>query len=135
MVVRNPNLRWPVTKNLARRLRGERVRDIRRRGKYLLFDFPRGHLLVHLGMSGRLTVVPAQTAPRKHDHVDIVLDDGKAMRLNDPRRFGAVLWLDSPARGMRCCAAWDSSRSIRHSAAPRSTNARGAGASRSSNSS
>jgi formamidopyrimidine-DNA glycosylase len=97
VVVRNPNLRWPVTKNLARRLRGERVRDIRRRGKYLLFDFPRGHLLVHLGMSGRLTVVPAQTAPRKHDHVDIVLDDGKAMRLNDPRRFGAVLWLDSPA--------------------------------------
>jgi len=75
VVVRNPNLRWPVTKNLARRLRGERVRDIRRRGKYLLFDFPRGHLLVHLGMSGRLTVVPGETAPRKHDHVDIVLED------------------------------------------------------------
>src|SRR5258706_2842970 len=97
VVVRNPNLRWPVPKDLPRRLRGERVSDIRRRGKYLLFDCPRGHLLVHVGMSGRLTVVPARTAPRKHDHVDIVLDDGKAMRLNDSRRFGAVLWLDSPA--------------------------------------
>ncbi|MBC8023199.1 MAG: bifunctional DNA-formamidopyrimidine glycosylase/DNA-(apurinic or apyrimidinic site) lyase [Burkholderiales bacterium] len=97
VVVRNPNLRWPVPKDLRRRLRGERIRDVRRRGKYLLFDFPRGHLLVHLGMSGRLTVVPAKTAPRKHDHVDLVLDDGKALRFNDARRFGTVLWLDTPA--------------------------------------
>jgi len=97
VVVRNPNLRWPVPKDLRRRLRGERVRDIRRRGKYLLFDFSRGHLLVHLGMSGRLTVVPADTAPRKHDHVDLVLDDGRALRFNDARRFGTVLWLDDPA--------------------------------------
>ena len=96
VVVRNPNLRWPVPKDLKRRLRGERVRDIRRRGKYLLFGFPRGHLLVHLGMSGRLTVVPASTAPRKHDHVDLVLDDGKALRFNDARRFGTVLWVDKP---------------------------------------
>lgn len=97
VVVRNPNLRWPVPRDLRRRLRGERVRDIRRRGKYLLFDLPRGHLLVHLGMSGRLTVVPAKTAPRKHDHVDLVLDDGNALRFNDARRFGTVLWLHSPA--------------------------------------
>jgi formamidopyrimidine-DNA glycosylase len=97
VVVRNPNLRWPVPRDLRRRLRGERVRDVRRRGKYLLFDLPRGHLLVHLGMSGRLTVVPARSAPRKHDHVDLVLDDGRALRYHDARRFGAVLWLDSPA--------------------------------------
>ena len=97
VVVRNPNLRWPVPGDLRRRLRGARVRDIRRRGKYLLFDLPRGHLLVHLGMSGRLTVVPATTAPRKHDHVDLVLDDGKALRFNDARRFGTVLWLQTPA--------------------------------------
>lgn len=96
MVVRNPNLRWPVPKDLKRRLRGERVRDIRRRGKYLLFGFTRGELLVHLGMSGRLTVVPASTAPRKHDHVDLVLDDGKALRFNDARRFGTMLWVDKP---------------------------------------
>ena len=97
MVVRNPNLRWPVPKDLRRRLRGERVRDVRRRAKYLIFDFPRGHLLVHLGMSGRLTVVPQGTAARKHDHVDLVLDDGRVLRFNDARRFGTMLWLDPPA--------------------------------------
>src|SRR5438105_22634 len=97
VVVRNPNLRWPVPNDLRRRLRGERVRDVRRRGKYLLFDFPRGHLLVHLGMSGRLTVVPEGTVPRKHDHVDLVLDDGRVLRFNDARRFGTVLWLETPA--------------------------------------
>jgi formamidopyrimidine-DNA glycosylase len=96
VVVRNPNLRWPVPRDLGRRLRGERVRDIRRRGKYLLFGFARGELLVHLGMSGRLTVVPASTAPRKHDHVDLVLDDGNALRFNDARRFGTVLWVERP---------------------------------------
>jgi len=101
VVVRNPNLRWPVPRDLRRRLRGERVRDIRRRGKYLLFDFPRGHLLVHLGMSGRLTVVAQETAARKHDHVDLVLDDGRALRFNDARRFGMMLWVDSPAEEHR----------------------------------
>ena len=98
MVVRNPSLRWPVPNDLRRRLRGERVRDVRRRGKYLLFDFPRGHLLVHLGMSGRLTVVPEGTVPRKHDHVDLVLDDGRVLRFNDPRRFGLMVLLLLSAR-------------------------------------
>ena len=97
MVVRNPNLRWPVPKDLKRRLKGERVRDIRRRAKYLLFDLSQGHLLVHLGMSGRLTVVAPDTPIRKHDHVDLVLDDGRVLRYNDARRFGAMLWLDKPA--------------------------------------
>src|SRR4030095_8740626 len=97
VVVRNATVRWPVPKDLRRRLRGEPVRDIRRRGKYLLFDFARGHLLVHLGMSGRLTLTPAKTAPRKHDHVDLVLDDGRMLRFTDPRRFGTMLWLESPA--------------------------------------
>src|ERR1043165_5921238 len=101
VVVRNANLRWPVPKDLRRRLRGERVRDVRRRGKYLLFDFSRGHLLVHLGMSGRLTVVAPGTAARKHDHVDLVLDDGRVLRFNDARRFGTMLWTDSPAEEHR----------------------------------
>src|SRR5688572_6750358 len=97
VVVRNPSLRWPVSPGLARRLRGERVADIRRRGKYLLFDFPRGHLLVHLGMSGKLTLVPEGTPPQAHDHVDVRLEGERARRLTDPRRFGAVLWLPDPA--------------------------------------
>jgi formamidopyrimidine-DNA glycosylase len=97
VVVRNPNLRWPVTRDLARRLRGEQVLDIRRRGKYLLFDCRNGHLLVHLGMSGRLTLVPDGSPPRKHDHIDVRLEGEKTLRLTDPRRFGAMLWLDEPA--------------------------------------
>jgi formamidopyrimidine-DNA glycosylase len=97
VVVRNPNLRWPVPRDLARRLEGEEVRAIRRRGKYLLFDCLAGHLLVHLGMSGKLSIVPAATPARKHDHIDLRLEDANAVRLTDPRRFGAMLWLATPA--------------------------------------
>jgi formamidopyrimidine-DNA glycosylase len=97
VVVRNPNLRWPVPGDLPRRLRGERVRDIRRRGKYLLFDTDKGHLLVHLGMSGRLTLVPEDEPAKKHDHIDVRLEGHQALRLTDPRRFGAMLWLEDPA--------------------------------------
>lgn len=100
VVVRNASLRWPVPRGLGRRLTGEPIRDIRRRGKYLLFDLPKGHLLVHLGMSGRLTLVPRDTPPRKHDHVDIDLDGPRTLRFTDPRRFGAVLWVDDPATHM-----------------------------------
>ena len=96
VVVRNRNLRWPVPRDLARRMRGERVLDIRRRGKYLLFDFPKGHLLVHLGMSGRLSRVAREEPPRLHDHVDLQLEGRDAVRLTDPRRFGAMLWVNGP---------------------------------------
>jgi formamidopyrimidine-DNA glycosylase len=98
VVVREPRLRWPVPRGLAARLRGAKVEGIRRRGKYLLFDFPTGHLLVHLGMSGSLTVVPPDRAVRTHDHVDLALDNGDIVRFNDPRRFGAVLWVRDPER-------------------------------------
>lgn len=96
-VVRNPNLRWPVPGDLSRRLRDEEVLDIRRRGKYLLFDCKRGHLLVHLGMSGRLSIVADDAPVRDHDHVDVCLEGHQSMRLTDPRRFGAVLWLRGAA--------------------------------------
>jgi formamidopyrimidine-DNA glycosylase len=95
--VRNANLRWPVPADLPLRLRGEKILDIRRRAKYLLFDFGKGHLLVHLGMSGRLTLVARGAPARKHDHVDIELEGPRTLRLTDPRRFGAMLWLDDPA--------------------------------------
>jgi formamidopyrimidine-DNA glycosylase len=97
VVVRNASLRWPVPDDIRNRVRGERIRDIRRRAKYLLFDVGKGHLLVHLGMSGRLTLVPRGTPPRKHDHVDVLLEGDRTLRLTDPRRFGAVLWLEAPA--------------------------------------
>ena len=99
VVVRNPNLRWPVPGDLRRRVRGEKVLAVRRRGKYLLFDFPKGHLLIHLGMSGRLSLVQDSAPARRHDHFDLLFGAHRALRLTDPRRFGAVLWLPDPAEG------------------------------------
>jgi formamidopyrimidine-DNA glycosylase len=92
VVVRDARLRWPVPDDLAARLEGRRVGGISRRGKYLLFDFGNGHLLVHLGMSGSLRALSRPESPRDHDHVDIEFDDRSLIRLTDPRRFGAVLW-------------------------------------------
>jgi len=88
--VREPRLRWPVS-DAVRSLAGRTVRAVRRRAKYLLLDCGDGELLVHLGMSGSLRVLPAGAAPEKHDHFDLVLGD-RMLRLRDPRRFGAVLW-------------------------------------------
>ncbi len=97
VVVRNRNLRWPVPLDLRRRLQGERVLAIRRRGKYLLFDCGQGHLLVHLGMSGRLTIVGDEAPVRIHDHVDLMFEGEQRLRLTDPRRFGTMLWVNGPA--------------------------------------
>lgn len=91
VIFRHAGLRWPFPADLAAHLPGQVVRDVGRRGKYLLLHFDHGSLIIHLGMSGHLRVLPADTAPRKHDHFDLVLG-GQCLRLHDPRRFGAVLW-------------------------------------------
>ncbi len=91
VTVRNPNLRQRVPRNIARLVVGQRVERLRRRGKYLLFECDAGCLIVHLGMSGSLRVIEPQSAPSKHDHLDLVFG-GSALRLRDPRRFGVVLW-------------------------------------------
>lgn len=100
VVVRHPRLRWPVPRGLERRLTGGRITDIHRRGKYLLLEIDAGGaagwLLMHLGMSGSLRVVDGATPPGPHDHFDLVFENGRALRLRDPRRFGAVLWTDDP---------------------------------------
>lgn len=98
ILVRNPSLRWPVPGAVQRAV-GRPVGECRRRAKYLLFGIEGsgGGLLVHLGMSGSLRVCPADAPPRKHDHVDIVLDDGNCIRFHDPRRFGVFDWFESPA--------------------------------------
>lgn len=93
VVVRQPRLRWPVTPSLAEDLPGEVITAVRRRAKYLLFDSPAGTVCIHLGMSGRLRVVPADSALETHDHVDLVLDNDWVVRFNDARRFGSVFWL------------------------------------------
>ncbi len=97
VLVRDPRLRWPVPGDLAARVKGARVQAIGRRGKYLLLDCGEGHLLVHLGMSGTFTLAAADATTRRHDHVELVLEGGERLRLNDPRRFGAVLWVRDPA--------------------------------------
>jgi formamidopyrimidine-DNA glycosylase len=95
VVVRNPDLRWPVPADLAKILPGQIIQTVRRRGKYLLVHCSDGTILLHLGMSGHLRVLSAATPPGKHDHVDILFTDGHCLRLNDPRRFAAVLWTDN----------------------------------------
>ena len=92
VIVRHRGLRWPVPHGLARTLRGLRLDAVERRAKYLLFRFQSGTLLLHLGMSGHLRVVPADTPTEKHDHLDIVFEGDRCLRFNDPRRFGSVHW-------------------------------------------
>ena len=92
VLLRRPDLRWPITPEVSERLPGQRIDAVRRRAKYLLLDTAAGSALLHLGMSGSLRVLPAKTPPTAHDHVDIGLDSGRVLRFNDPRRFGSLLW-------------------------------------------
>ena len=96
--VRDPRLRWPVPADLDRCLRGQTVHALDRRGKYLIFRCDAGCLICHLGMSGSLRLCPANTLPDKHDHIDLLLENGRLLRYRDPRRFGAMLWSEDPAR-------------------------------------
>lgn len=91
-VIRTPHLRWAIPKKLPDVLRGQTIRALHRRAKYLLIECDSGTLILHLGMSGSLRILPADTAPGIHEHFDLVLENGMLMRLRDPRRFGAVLW-------------------------------------------
>ena len=90
--VREARLRQPVSTRLAATLIGQRLQRVERRAKYLLFRFPAGTLVGHLGMSGSLRVVPRGTPPRKHDHVDLDFGRTRVLRYHDPRRFGLLLW-------------------------------------------
>jgi len=92
--VRDARLRWPVEPQFGERLAGQRLQAVDRRAKYLLLRFPRGTLLIHLGMSGSLRLVGPQTPLRPHDHYDILFDGGRVLRYHDPRRFGCALWID-----------------------------------------
>ena len=91
-LVRNRKLRWPIPAKLATELQQQIIHSVRRRGKYLLIDFERGTLIIHLGMSGSLRILPIDSAAEKHDHFELQLSSGQCLRLRDPRRFGCVLW-------------------------------------------
>ena len=90
--VREARLRWPVAPALARELPGQTIEAIERRGKYILLRAPRGTVILHLGMSGSVRLVPSATPAGKHEHVDIDFANGQCLRLTDPRRFGSLHW-------------------------------------------
>ncbi|MET0328813.1 MAG: bifunctional DNA-formamidopyrimidine glycosylase/DNA-(apurinic or apyrimidinic site) lyase [Luteimonas sp.] len=92
VLLRRPDLRWPIPAEVSDLLPGRRIEAIRRRAKYLLFDTDTGSALLHLGMSGSLRVLGPDVPVRAHDHVDMTLDSGQVLRFNDPRRFGCLLW-------------------------------------------
>lgn len=96
VVVRQRRLRWPIPARLDRELPGQVIRKVRRRAKYILIDTDAGTAMLHLGMSGHVTVLPEGTPAGVHDHVDINLSSGEALRLRDPRRFGSLLWTRNP---------------------------------------
>ena len=96
VLLRRPDLRWPIPPEVGEHLPGQRIDAVRRRAKYLLLDTAAGSALLHLGMSGSLRVLPAGTPVKPHDHVDIALAGrsgaGRVLRFADPRRFGCLLW-------------------------------------------
>jgi formamidopyrimidine-DNA glycosylase len=96
VVVRQPQLRWPVPEKLNETLSKLCIRSVSRRAKYLLLATDGGTVILHLGMSGSLRILPEGKMADKHDHIDFVFNNGTLLRYNDPRRFGAVLWTTFP---------------------------------------
>jgi len=92
VVVRQRQLRWPIPKTLSRIINNKTIISVERRGKYILLQFENGTLMIHLGMSGSLRMLPKDSLVEKHDHFDLVVSNNKCLRLRDPRRFGSVLW-------------------------------------------
>ena len=90
-VIRQRKLRWPIPPSIKQALNAP-IEYVNRRAKYLLLSTPVGTIIIHLGMSGSLRVVPSATPAEKHDHIDIQFNNQTCLRLRDPRRFGAVLW-------------------------------------------
>ena len=89
-IIRQAKLRWPVTRGLAKKISGALIEKVTRRGKYILIETTSGVLMMHLGMSGSLKIVPSKQLSEKHDHFDLVLAGGKALRFTDPRKFGSI---------------------------------------------
>lgn len=92
VTVRETRMRQPVPADLAALLTGQVLLDVERRAKYLLFRFVEGTLIVHLGMSGSLRIVPPATPFKKHDHIEIRFAGDRRLRFHDPRRFGLMIW-------------------------------------------
>jgi len=94
--IRNPNLRWRLNYSIQSNLNNQTIRSFSRRGKYILFNLDKGHLMIHLGMSGKINVVDINEPLKKHDHFLLYFKD-EVMRFNDPRRFGSIFYLENPS--------------------------------------
>jgi formamidopyrimidine-DNA glycosylase len=92
VIVRNRQLRWPVSNKLVTEARNTTINSVERRAKYLIIYTDSGSIIIHLGMSGSLRITHTDQAAEKHDHIDIILDNDKVLRFRDPRRFGSVFW-------------------------------------------
>ena len=92
VLLRRKDLRWPIPRAITTKLPGQRIDAVERRAKYLLLHTQAGSALLHLGMSGSLRLTDPALPSRTHDHYDLILDSGQALRFNDPRRFGCLLW-------------------------------------------
>jgi formamidopyrimidine-DNA glycosylase len=95
VIIRQPRLRWPIPSDLEEKLKGRKIKSVERRAKYLLINLTHGCLIMHLGMSGSLRILPRSTEPEKHDHFDLLFKNN-CLRFHDPRRFGAILWTEQP---------------------------------------
>lgn len=102
VTVRNYAMRWPIPAHITTTLPSLTLMRLERRAKYILAHFAdantAGIMMLHLGMSGRLILLDQSTPAQKHDHFDVTFADGRVMRLRDPRRFGAVLWIDGDVK-------------------------------------
>jgi formamidopyrimidine-DNA glycosylase len=99
MIIRDRRLRWPIAADFETAVRNQKVLSVDRRAKYILIRLESGTLILHLGMSGSLRLVNSGTPPKAHDHWDLVMDSGLALRFHDPRRFGSLHFTqDDPAK-------------------------------------
>lgn len=96
IVVREKRLRWPIPGDIREKLINREIISVQRRAKYLLIETDIGSALIHLGMSGSLRVIKHNEPAGKHDHYDLILNNGMALRYRDPRRFGSLLWAKNP---------------------------------------
>lgn len=102
LVLRADKLRWPLDKSLCRTLPGQTISRLERRAKYLLLHCDRGALIIHLGMTGILRVIPAETTEQKHDHVDLIFTNGQMLRFTDPRKFGIFTYTEENPKQHQC---------------------------------
>src|SRR6056297_226805 len=101
LVLRTAKLRNPLDVNCCHLLPGQMIQRLERRAKYLLLHCDRGALILHLGMSGHLRVLPAETTEQKHDHIDLILTNGQMLRFTDPRKFGLFIYTEGDVKQHR----------------------------------